>query len=135
MALPSFKPLSVLAPLRVEYTFPIHPLIGMSTEEIPLGLGEILWQPISPIAIEVAQGSTESKAGNPEPVRRPDDHSPGILRLQYPGTEFRVEKQIGKIRSLAISLLDEIQEPGPNNATTLPNPADFSQIEVPTIFL
>ena len=135
MAFPSFKPLSVLAPLRVEYTFLIHPLIGMSTEEIPLGLSEILWQPIPPIAIEVAEGCTEGKARYPEPVRRPNDHSPGILGLQDPGTEFRVEKQVGKIRPLAMSLLDEIQEPGPNNATTLPNPADFSQIEVPTIFL
>jgi hypothetical protein len=98
----------------------------MSTEEIPLGLGEILWQPIPPIAIEVAEGCTEGKAGNPEPVRRMDDHSPGILRFQYPGTEFRVEKQVGKIRPLAIGLLDEIQESSPNNATTFPNPADFS---------
>ena len=71
----------MLAPLRVEYTFLIYPLIGMSTEEIPLGLGEILWQPIPPIAIELAERSAQSKAGYPELVRRLNDHPPGILGL------------------------------------------------------
>jgi hypothetical protein len=119
----------------MKYTFPIHSLVGMSPEKISLGLGEILRQPISPVAIEVIEGSAESEAGNPEPVCRLNDHSPGILGFQYPGTEFRVEKQVRKIGAMGIRFLNQIQEPGPDNTPTFPNPADFSQIEVPTIFL
>src|SRR5665647_2383979 len=130
-------PASRARPVGVEELAPgpVHPLVGVGAEEVPLGLEQVGGQPPRAVAVVEGQGRGEGRGGHP--ILDGMDHGapPGRLVLdEHPGEEV-VQQQVGDPRFLIVGLLDLAQEAAADDAAPPPHQGDAAEVQLPAVLL
>src|SRR5581483_2526760 len=111
----------------------VYALVGVSTEEVALGLQEIRWKTASPVAVEEGECCGEGRHGNAELHALDDGTPPGALVLVDGRGEEVIEEEILELGIFVVGFLDLAEELAADNAAAAPHERDATHVEVPAL--
>ena len=108
---------------------------SVSTKVVSLGLQEICWEILRPIAVIKAECSAECRCWNSPEGAFANNVSPSWLSLMDGFVEEVIEKKIFKIGVSTICGCDVLQENRTDNAATSPHECNGRLVEFPFVRL
>ncbi len=112
----------------------VSAFVGVSTEEVALGLQEIRGKHGATVAVVVTEGGAEGGDGNAGEGGQGNDFAPIFLESVEEICEEWGEHQVFQLGIGAVGVCDVVEETGTNDAATTPDGGDFSEVEVPAFF-
>src|SRR5664280_1126640 len=110
---------------------PVGALIGVRSEEIALGLGQVLWQLRTAIAVEIRKRRRHRRNWNSHLYGGSYQLAPRSFELLQPRRELGIEQQIGQVGLTFEGAHDVIEEARTNDATAFPDARHLAQVDVP----
>lgn len=108
----------------------IGALVGVGTKVVTLGLGQVLRQAITSVAVEVVKRGAKCRNGNSQFCCRHQHFSPRILTIENGLLKLRSQQQVRQGRILVKGVLNSAQKSSSNDTATLPDASTFAQIHL-----
>ena len=116
-----------VGPLGVEVTFHVVTLVGVSAEEVALCLGDVGREVCATVGVEVVDGRSHGWAGDAARNSESDNAAPcGLARVEL-GSKLRVDHEVGKLGVAVEGLLDAVEEPSTDDASSAPDGGAVSE--------
>lgn len=113
----------------------VQALIGVSTEEVALGLQQVGRQTLGAVAVVVAQGGGEGRSGDAVQGGEGHHFAPVLLGLAEHALEEGVEHQVHQAGVGAVGVRDAVEEARTDDATATPDGGDAAEVEAPALLL
>ncbi len=107
----------------MKHARPVHALIGVRAEIIPLGLQQVRRQSAAAIAVVIGQRGGKGRRGDAEMDRRGNDVPPVGLGVSYRFLEIGGQEQVFQFRIGGEGILDAFQEDRADDAAAAPQSA------------
>jgi hypothetical protein len=117
----------------MERSLHISPFICMSTKIVSLSLDQISRQSSPSVTVKISKTGGHTRGANTGVDSKAYNSSPGRLSLNDFLRKLWIHKKVCKIRVPIICLLNSIQEYSSDDAAPLPDPSQFSQLQVPSL--